>query len=725
MRRGVLLACLLWLSAGAASAAPERPNDASALLFSADEMQNDEELGLVVARGHVEINRGQRTLLADTVTYNQRTDTVTASGHVSLLEPTGEVLFGDFVELTNRFQDAFLQDIRALLSDRSRLAGNTGRRTGGSRLELRRGVYSPCDLCRDDPTEPPLWQLRGEQIVHDKLTHTIEYRDATLEVGGVPVLYLPYFAQADPSVKRRSGFMFPSAGNSTNLGTHVTTPFFWAIGPDRDATFAPIFTSDAGTVAAGEYRQRFSNGEVKGSGSVNYDSSGVVTPGTLVRGHAFGTGAWDLDENWRTGFQVQRSTDQTYLRRFHFGGTENFLTSRAYGERFDQRSFLDIDSYAFQTLRQGTNDHTQPIVTPIVDYNWLGTPDAYGGRLNLNADLLDLNRLKGTGSHRVSVGTGWTLPFNDPIGDSFLLSTTARGDGYYATDLQVAPNEPARDTQTGRIFPQMSLQWRHPFVRRGVNFSQTVEPVVMAVAGPRGGNPPTIPNEDSLAFDFNETDLFVPNRFAGLDQVDGGDRVDYGLRAAIYGDSSGGSSRMLIGQSYRMQNNSNFTAGSGLSDKLSDVVGRFIVSPTPYFDLIYRYRLDKSDLRPRRHEAGFAGGPEKLRLSLNYIKLPPDLITSDPTPREQISIAVIAGLARYWTVSLSTTRSLTSQLGVSSISSGLIATYRDECLAFVTSLTQSGTSDRDIKPGTSLLFTLVLKNLGDISAPAFATTGLP
>ena len=69
--------------------------------------------------------------------------------------------------------------------------------------------------------------------------------------------------------------------------------------------------------------------------------------------------------------------------------------------------------------------------------------------------VLDLNRLRGTGSHRLSVGTGWSLPFNDAIGDSFLLSTTMRGDGYYATDLRLAPNDPARDTQTGRIFPQM------------------------------------------------------------------------------------------------------------------------------------------------------------------------------------------------------------------------------------------------------------------------------
>jgi len=719
--RCLIVLCLGWLVTITVPAlAAPRDADAGALLLTADELQNDEELGLVVAKGHVQISQGLRTLLADTVTYNQRTDTVTASGHVSLLEPTGEILFGEFIELTNRFQDGFLQDIRALLSDRSRLAANTGRRTGGTRLEMRRGVYSPCDLCREDPTRPPLWQLRAEQISHDSQDHIVEYRDATLEIGGIPIFYTPYLSHPDPTVKRQSGLLAPTFGNSTDLGFHATIPYFWAIGPDRDATFSPIFTSNAGTVAAGQYRQRFSNGEAQASGSINYDSTGNASPGTLVRGHVAGAGTWDIDENWRSGFQLRRSTDQTYMRRFHFGGTENFLNSRAYGEAFDKRSFLGINAYSFQTLRQGTNDSTQPIVLPVAGYSWLGEPGSYGGRFNVEANFLDLNRLKGTGSHRLSLGGGWTLPFKDPIGGVYTLSTTIRGDSYYATDFQVTPTTPARDAFTGRVFPQLSLEWRYPWARRGLNFSQTIEPVVMLAASPKGGNPSTIPNEDSLAFDFGDTDLFVPNRFAGLDRIDGGERVDYGLRAAIYGDG-GGSSRVLIGQSYRLQNNGGFEPASGLGTKLSDIVGRIVVSPNSYFDAIYRFRFDKNDLRSRRQEIGFSGGPEKLRLSVNYLRLPPDLITSDPTPRQQISVGVTAGVSRYWTVSAATTQNLTNQLGVNTISSALVAAYRDECLSFITTLSQSGTSDRDVKPGTSLLFTLVLKNLGEISAPAIAS----
>ena len=195
------------------------------------------------------------------------------------------------------------------------------------------------------------------------------------------------------------------------------------------------------------------------------------------------------------------------------------------------------------------------------------------------------------------------------------------------------------------------------------------------------------------------------------------------MRAGIDGDA-GGSSRILIGQSYRLQNSDLFVPSSGLGTKLSDFVGRIDVSPSYYFDVFYRFRFEKDNFRAQRQEVGFSGGPEKLRLSATYVRLPPDLIGGDPSPRQQISVGVGAGVSRNWTVSVATTQNLTNTLGVSTISSSLVAAYRDECMSFIASLSQSGTSDRDVKSGASLLFTLVFKNIGEISAPSIATSGL-
>ncbi|MBI3113361.1 MAG: LPS-assembly protein LptD, partial [Rhodospirillales bacterium] len=129
--------------------------------LSADEMRYDQEQGLVTASGNVEIIHGQRRLRADTVTYNQKTDIVSATGNISLTEPGGERIFGDRMEITGDLRDATIEAIGIIMTDRSRIAAAGARRSAGVVTEMRQGVYSPCELCKTDPTRPPLWQVKA------------------------------------------------------------------------------------------------------------------------------------------------------------------------------------------------------------------------------------------------------------------------------------------------------------------------------------------------------------------------------------------------------------------------------------------------------------------------------------------------------------------------------------------------------------------------------------
>jgi len=125
-------------------------------LITADELSYDETNGMVIATGNVEISQSGRVLLADRVTYNINTDVVTAEGGVTLIEPTGETVTADFVNLTGDLKEGFVRDIRVLLADNTRIAAASGTRSGGNRTEFRKGVFSPCELCRKDPTRAPL-----------------------------------------------------------------------------------------------------------------------------------------------------------------------------------------------------------------------------------------------------------------------------------------------------------------------------------------------------------------------------------------------------------------------------------------------------------------------------------------------------------------------------------------------------------------------------------------
>jgi LPS-assembly protein len=733
MRRGAAF----WLGATLAAAPPplaaaERDPAAAQppaaqptpVLFSADEVQYDADLGLIVAKGHVELNQNDQILLADTVTYNQRTDTATASGHVSLLQPSGDIVFADYAELRDNMREGFLQNIRMLLADRSRLAGNTARRVEGNRTEIRRGVYSACEPCLEDPTRAPVWQIKAEEIVHDKQLQIVEYRDAVMEIDGVPVLWTPYMSHPDPSVKRASGFLAPTFGTSPANGFRFGIPYFWVIGPDSDATFEPVYTTLGGTFFGGQYRQLFGFGHLSTDASITVGSKAFTAidtePVSGTRWNIDTESEFDLDQDWRAGANIVRASDPTYLLRYHLPSPYDFLTSHLYAENFGARSYGNISAWGFQSLETGVGDSIEPFVAPVADYQWVSQPDAIGGRLAVEGNAMNLMRISGIDTRRSSVGGEWRLAFADSIGGQYGLAVGLRADGYQSDNLPLAMGG-TESALAGRVFPQVALTWNYPWVRREEGFSQVIEPIVMVAAAPNGGNPGTIPNEDSQGFEFDETSLFLRNRFPGFDRVDSGQRVDYGLRTGVYGDS-GGSTRLIIGQSYAMQTDDNFLPGSGLEHHLSDVVGKATISPTSLIDFTYRFRLGYDDLAMRRQEVGTGLGPSNLRLGINYIQVAQIPNALDLQKVKEISATLNMGLTRYWSLQLlgtydfsSTPLSTLGQLvGTTEVlNQGIMLTYRDDCFTVVTSLTESGIRSGDALPGTSVLVSLVFKNIGD------------
>jgi LPS-assembly protein len=690
------------------------------VLVTADELQYSQDLSLVIAKGHVELSQNDQVLLADTVTYNQRTDTVTASGHVSITQPTGDIAFGDYMELRDNFRDGFIKDVRLLLFDGSRLAGNTARRAAGIRTEVRRAVYSPCQLCAADPTAPPVWQIKAEDAIDDKDLQIVEYHDAIMEIEGIPVLWSPYFSHPDPSVKRASGFLPPVFGHDSSNGYRFGIPYYWVISPDKDATIRPIFTTEGGIVLDGQYRQRFGNGTLSTDTSLNFGSKSINprTPdvnavSNSVRGHFSAYGLWDLSPSWRAGLEGTATTDQTYLQRYHFPYSTNFLTDHLYLEHFGGTSYGNISAYSYQNLNPLFSIASEPFVLPQAYYTLTTAPDKFGGRWDFNGDVLNLAKRNTINLRRTSLSSGWRLPVAGPLGDRYQFSASVRGDGY---DTDFSPGygiSTTRETKvTGRVFPQLGLNWRYPWVNQLGNISAVVEPIVAAFAAPVGGNPAGIPNEDAQSFEFDDTDLFVGNRFPGYDRVDGGQRVDYGLHAGVFNPVAG-STQILVGESYRFQSNAQFPVGTGLDRRRSDVVGRVTVAPSRYFNLFYRARLDSQDLAMRRQEVGTYGGVANLNGSISYIATSP--IPGQPTvlAASQISLGLNFALTDKWSGQVTQTQNLNQ--GATSLNSAFRLTYRDDCLAVTGSIQRTAISVGDVKPGVSFVLTFVFRDLGDVS----------
>ncbi|GAB5470800.1 MAG: LPS assembly protein LptD [Rhodospirillales bacterium] len=690
-------------------------------LITADEVTYNEQLGIVTASGSVEISQGARVLVADSVSYNTRNDVVTANGNVALLEPGGEVLFADYAEVTGDLREAFVRDVGLLLTDTSRLAAVSAIRTEGNRTELTKAVYSPCELCESDPTSAPLWQLKARKVVHDQEAQTVTYRDAHFEVFGLPVFYTPYFSHPDPTVERKTGFLAPTYGGSGDLGLTLETPFFIVIDDTSDATIAPIFTTKELPVLQGEYRKRLENGffQFNGSGTVSdRENDDGSLDRNAFRGHVKTRLNYDLDDTYRAGFLVDVATDDTYLRTYDLG-TPSTLFSEAFVEGFRGRDYATARLFGYQGLSTDDNTNEIPIALPYLQVSQVSDPLIFGSVFNFDASAVDLVRIEGRDTRRLNMLGEWVVPFSSPLGDQYRFIASLQADGYWVSDYD--PDNPGDVTPdnggselAGRLHPQAALMWSFPFVGDLGTWQTVIEPIAQGVLATRDNDPNRIPNEDSLDLEFDDTNLFAMNRFPGVDRVQPGPRVDYGAEWSLL-TPTGGSLRFLVGQSYRpFDDKGVYPTGSGLENKVSNVVGGLRASPGPWLDATWRFSMDSRSGSFDRNEIGFSAGVPQLRLNVEYLESDALLDDQDDEileARQQITFGASSQVTENWFGFASHLQDLQ---GDGSLRTRAGIRYSDECIIVEAVFERSRFDDRELDPDNSFFVKVSLRSLGDI-----------
>ncbi|WP_439576230.1 LPS-assembly protein LptD [Elioraea sp.] len=714
-RRAVGAAIVVLVLAATAAAQTRRPlTDAERqpVTFTAGEVEYDENRDLVIARGGVEAWQGDRILRAREITFHRPTGRATARGDVVLMEPDGQVFFAEEAELAEDLRDGVVRELRSLLAEGGRLAAAGAVRSGGRVTEMARAVYSTCEACPRDPERAPLWQIRADRVVHDEQEKTVEYFDATMQIAGIPVLYLPYFWHADPSVKRKSGLLFPEFGTSTFLGAFYRQPYYWVISPSEDATISPMATARKGAVLFGEWRRRFNAGFATVSGSVTYDPDE-----TRWRGNLVSTGRFSLDETWRAGWDVQRSSDRSYLRRYRIGALSNasLLVSTPFVEGFGANFYARADANVYQGLGSLDVARRIPLVLPRLYGEVTGTEALLGGRWRGDLGVFATTRQTGTATRRIASRLNWALPLRGAAGDLWTVEANLDVLGYQVGgDTDATPIPGGRAGAAARAHPQIALTWRWPLLRPGGSWgSQVIEPILQAVAGPKAGRDPRIPNEDSVDLEFSDAYLFGFNRFPGRDRLDGGFRVNAGLRGAWFLD--GVTIEGLFGQSWRAATDSLYPAGSGLEGRRSDYVGRLTVIPSDHLALTYRTRLDRDTFATRLADLSATVSAAGRSLTLSYLSAPSQPDTLQAGPRREIGATLGGRLWGNWTGFVGARRDLVREAMVQSYAG---VRYEDECFAFVATYQRRFTSSAVGGAGTDLIFSLVFKTVGEFGLSA-------
>jgi LPS-assembly protein len=696
----------------------ENPQNQPALV-TADQIVYDRDLNLVTARGHVEVDQGGQVLMADALSYNLKQDIVIATGKVSFTDTDGMITYADYMEVTGDMKEAASRGIRVLMIDDSRMAGSYARRTDGTLTVLEKAIYTACKPCAEDASKPPLWAVKGDRVIHDLDTHTIEYENAWLEVAGIPVAYTPYLSTADPYLKRVSGWLPPGVLTNNILGTGVRAPYFAVIDANQDVTLTPMLTSKNDAMLGATYRYKDYYGESKTTASITNLNAPNYTGKDIIGWHIDSTLLYDIDPNWRGGWQIERASDQNYLPTINIHPLQPFLTVRPYVENFTYSNYFAAEAYSFQSLTSqalpagALIPQKDPVVFPMTTYSYVSDPDSFGGYWTFDSHTAVVSRLKGTDDRQVNTQTSWHLPITTDDGQMFRLTTTMRADAYNSDHVTstIAGTENAT-----RFIPDLAVDWRYPFTRVDEHGSQTITPIVMLAVSPDTGNSVKIPNNDSLDFELDDMNIFSPTPSSGFDRLVTGPRVAYGAQYTIV-NRGGEAADILVGQSYQQHAQTVLPSGTGLDSSMSDIVGRTDFSPSQNVVLQYRFRLDHDNLEIRRSEVSTSLGPKPLNLNIGYVfydRLSP---TSPFAAREQMSATLSTQWSHYWSSQVYTIQNLGQQAGP--LQSGVRVIYDDDCFTVKVDAGSVHTTSAVFSVGHYFNLLVVFKTLGQLPVDLF------
>jgi LPS-assembly protein len=711
------------------------PQAGDTLDFEADQLSYNEDTRLVVASGRVQVARDGFRLIADRVEYKRAPDgagaeapgEVVAIGNVSITDPAGNQAMGDRITLTDSLRDGAIANMLLVLNDGGRLGAKTATRAGDI-YTLGRAAYSPCAVVDSEGCpQTPVWKIKAVSVRYDQARHRISYRNASLEMFGVPVLYLPTLSHPDSDAPRANGLLVPAVEIQRQLGLGISAPIHFGLGPDHDVTLTPWLYSATNPALAFQARRLLKDGPIQVDGMFTMSRRFDLAPdgvteidrGERFRGYLGVKGRLQHNARWRSVFSLRLTSDDTFNRRYGLGFDDTLRSSYAL-ERITDESWLSISAWYFQGLRATDRAGESPLVLPLIDYDWRPDWDVAGGRVRLGANSMLLTRTDGQDMFRAISWGRWDRNFTTTMGQRVALTGLVRSDVYDVRNSELAtfPDYAGRDGWRGRGVALAALDISWPLAGPALGGEQTISPRVQFVAAPRLANS-GFPNEDARAFELEDISLFDLNRTPGLDRHESGSRVTYGVEYGL--DRPGWQVRTEIGQSVRLNGDgSEFADGTGFRGQVSDIVGRSTLKVGRLVELTHRFRLDKDNFGVRRNEIDLTLGGRRTYVSAAYIRLNRNVTLEDLEDRQELRIAGRLAFARYWTLFGNAIVDLTSRDdnplntgdGFQPIRHRVGLEYEDECFRFGVGWRRDYVGDRDFRPGNNFQISIAFKTLG-------------
>ena len=483
---------------------------------------------------------------------------------------------------------------------------------------LSKGVFTVCQ--KRDGKCPP-WSIKAKKIIHDRVKKNIYYNHAILKVYDVPIFYFPKFFHPDPTVKRQSGFLFPSFTNSTTVGSGFSLPYYWAINNDKDLTLTPKYYANENVLFMNEYRQAYKNGflTLDTSYTEGYKNNSKTKP-EGSRNHVFANLNLNFveDESYESdlSFKIQRTSNDTYFRN-HDINTSLVKSEDTNLENKIKYSFAKDDYYfnitgtMYEDLRTKTNSRYEYILPNILFGKTFFTEKF--GTLGFESNAFYNNYEVNKNKTFLNNDFIWRSP-NQITKNGFIntIEGMLSNKNYEAKNTGVYKDEGTIHEIQGVIAYKSSL----PMKRDGVNYSNLFSPNIMARLAP--GHMRNLSGNDDM---LDYSNLYALNKTSeiegGLSAVLG---FDFKVNEKIGNNEENEKLILSLGQVFNYEKNKDIPSKSSLDQKMSDIVGNINYNFSEIGKIDYKFSVDHNynDINYSEISTGLNFG--KIQFNLDYLE---------------------------------------------------------------------------------------------------------
>ena len=582
----------------------------------------------VSAVGHVSLTQGNMTVTGERVDYEEETDIARVTGTVRLTRD-GDIVTGRDLTLQVDSEIGSLEQPEFLFSrNPTRPTQRFEARASASRMNfegedkerLFTARYTTCKPDQDD------WYLRVSELALDRTTNVGTGYNGYVEFKGVPILYMPYMT-FPLNNERKSGFLPPSFGSSTNSGLELALPYYWNIAPNRDATITPKIFTRRGLQVGGEFR--YMDRHYLGQFDTEYLPNDRVADRDryLLSLRHFQNLSNIVAPGWSASINAQKVSDDNYFRDL---STRIANTAQTNLPREATLSYattvgdLGARFLAFQTLQDPALPVTQPYkLAPQVTFN--ARPNRWNGvEFNTIGEYTDFQHPTLVNGNRVLIYPSLSYPIAKPFG--FITPKV----GYHATRYNLTKNVGGFESGT-RTVPIVSvdsgLAFERPTTFGGESLTQTLEPRLFFLYVPFREQS-KLPVFSTAQTDFSFAQIFNENLFVGGDRISDAQQMTAAVTSRLIENATGIERlRAAIGQRYYFQpqlvtlsgaSNNTLQQGSlSRSDLLAALSGQ--LSDNWFLDSSFQYSTSATEFKRTNIAARYnAEGGRILNFSYRF-----------------------------------------------------------------------------------------------------------